>query len=483
MGLLTLSSKSMLADGSMHGTVPPPGVFELRRRVLTRLLQRFRHLKFLFAPLLFGTIAWVLMVDPAPWRMALLAAGFVTVVLFGAIRARPHMQRLCDRDFHVFDAIPFVTIHVTIITATGGLVSPLLLMMFNAAHNSALLGTLPAARLVFALHITSLWMMLTLHLVGPVDPAMNMFLADGAQLPTLLIVSIGLAATIALSGAHLMGLRTREAVDEQLDQAVRARDTALGNFRERADELTTLSAEIAHELKNPLATVKGLAALIGKDAEGKAAERLSVLRREVDRMQGILDEFLNFSRPLAPLTVRRVDLAKLVGEVVELHEGLAGERNVELAVDSEGQTTVSCDPRKIKQVLVNLLQNALDAAPPESRVEIVLRRVVDVVEIQVIDHGTGVPEDLVERVFEAGMTTKANGNGLGLPMARALARQHGGDLRLDSTLAGTGCSAVLELPIAGPTLATPEPAPARESTAAARTPNPEPVARPLGATP
>jgi len=475
----------MLVDGAPPGAVPPPGVFELRRRVLTRLLQRFRHLKFLFAPLLFGTVGWVLFVDPAPWRMALLAAGFVTVMLFGAIRARPTMQRLCDRDFHVFDAIPFVTIHVTIITATGGLVSPLLLMMFNAAHNSALLGTVPAARFVFALHIVSLWLMLALHLVGPVDPAMNMFLADGAQLPTILIVSIGLAATIALSGAHLMGLRTREAVDDQLDQAVRARDTALGNFRERADELTTLSAEIAHELKNPLATVKGLAALIGKDAEGKAAERLSVLRREVDRMQGILDEFLNFSRPLAPLTVRRVDLAKLVGEVVELHEGLASERKVELAIDAEGQTAVTCDPRKLKQILVNLLQNAIDAAPPSTRVELVVRRVVDTVEIQVVDHGSGVPEDLVEQVFEAGMTTKANGNGLGLPMARALARQHGGDLRLEPSRTDTGCSAVLLLPIAGPTLVVPEPIPREPAAASATTgrhPTAEPVARPLGAT-
>jgi two-component system, NtrC family, sensor histidine kinase HydH len=183
--------------------------------------------------------------------------------------------------------------------------------------------------------------------------------------------------------------------------------------------------------------------------------------------------------------VRRVDLAKLVGEVVELHEGLAGERKVELFVDAEGQTTVSCDPRKLKQVLVNLMQNAIDAAPAESRVEIVLRRVVDVVEIQVVDHGNGVPQDLAERVFEAGMTTKPNGNGLGLPMARALARQHGGDLRLDTTLAGTGCTAVLELPIAGPRLTTPElvPAAPRESSTVGRAPAPEPVARPLGATP
>jgi signal transduction histidine kinase len=205
---------------------------------------------------------------------------------------------------------------------------------------------------------------------------------------------------------------------------------------------------------------------------------LSVLRREVDRMQGILDEFLNFSRPLAPLTVRKVDLGKLVGEVVELHEGLAGERKVELAVDIEGQTAVTCDPRKIKQVLVNLLQNAIDAAPPETRVEIVLRRVVDTIELQVVDRGSGVPAELVERVFEAGMTTKANGNGLGLPMARALARQHGGDLRLEDRVDGPGCAAIVRLPVHGPRLADPLPT---GTFSEDRSEVPPLVDRPLGA--
>jgi len=146
-----------------------------------------------------------------------------------------------------------------------------------------------------------------------------------------------------------------------------------------------------------------------------------------------------------------------VREVGDLHEGIASDRRIELRVDAEPGVGVACDPRKIKQILVNLLQNALDAADAETRVDLVVRRIVDTVEVQVLDRGPGVPAALSERVFEAGMTTKSNGNGLGLPMARALARQHGGDLRLEDRVDGPGCAAIVRLPVHGPRLADPLP--------------------------
>ncbi len=458
------------------------GVEELRRRALMRLIERFRMVGRIVGPLLFGFVAWILYTDGTAWRWALLlvvaGTGLALKVRLRAV-AGTVAARFCQRDFRPHEALHFVAVHLLLIAISGGLASPLLPVLFAGAYNAALFGNLAAARMVFACHIGGIWTLLAIHLTHAVQLVPVTFGEAYGWPGELFLVVIAAAMTVTLSVAHLMGLRMREAVDEQLEQAVVAREAALGNYRERADELTTLSAEIAHELKNPLATVKGLAALLGKDASGKTAERLGVLRREVDRMQGILDEFLNFSRPLAPLTVRRVDLARLVREVVDLHEGIASDRRIEIHVDAEAGVGVACDPRKIKQILVNLLQNALDAGDADSRLDLVVRRIVDTVEVQVLDRGPGVPAALSERVFEAGMTTKANGNGLGLPMARALARQHGGDLRLEDRVDGPGCAAVLRLPVHGPRLADPLPTFTEE-----REPKedlPPLVERPLGA--
>jgi signal transduction histidine kinase len=119
---------------------------------------------------------------------------------------------------------------------------------------------------------------------------------------------------------------------------------------------------------------------------------------------------------------------------------------------TEPHTSAVCDPRKVKQILVNLLQNALDAAETDTTVELVVSRRGDDVEIAVLDRGPGVPAGLGDRVFEAGMTTKPTGNGLGLPMARALARQHGGELQLGPRRDGSGCAATVRLPALGPPL-------------------------------
>jgi two-component system sensor histidine kinase HydH len=430
------------------------GVDEIRRKALLRLVHRFRVVKWVMGPMLFGVLAWIFTHDGAVWRWAGLAvwAGFALAIgLRFGFGSRKGMERFCERDFRPFEAVPIALMHLVLLVITGGLASPLLPVMFAAAHNSGLFGGPRAARTVFVMQVTGLWVLLAIHLSGVIEMVPQALIATGLPSPTFFIV-LAFVLSAALTAAHLMGLRLREAVDEQLSQALQARAAALGNYRERADELTTLSAEIAHELKNPLATVKGLAALLGRGAEGKNAERVAVLRREVDRMQGILDEFLNFSRPLAPLTVRRVDLGKLTREVIDLHEGIASERRITMMLATEPHTSAVCDPRKVKQILVNLLQNALDAAETDTTVELVVSRRGDDVEIAVLDRGPGVPAGLGDRVFEAGMTTKPTGNGLGLPMARALARQHGGELQLGPRRDGSGCAATVRLPALGPPL-------------------------------
>ena len=161
-------------------------------------------------------------------------------------------------------------------------------------------------------------------------------------------------------------------------------------------------------------------------------------------MQGILEELLNFSRPLVPLAMEAVEAADLADDVVRMHEGSAVDRGVTLTVVAEPARLV-CDPRKVRQVLVNLVQNALHASPRGGEVTIEVEIERGDVAFHVADRGPGLADEVRDRVFEAGVTTKEDGSGIGLVVARALARQHGGELELEDREGG-GCRATLRLP-------------------------------------
>jgi signal transduction histidine kinase len=250
--------------------------------------------------------------------------------------------------------------------------------------------------------------------------------------------------TFLLVGGAGLGRVIRKTFDGMVRRALSAQEDSLRAYREREAELSALSAEIAHELRNPLASVKGLAALLAPAmADARSAERLSVLRREVDRLQSILDEFLNFSRPLVPLALGSTDLGAIAREVAVLHEGMARDRGV--VVEVRGSGRARCDPRKVKQVLINLVQNALDASPSGEAVEIEVQDGAVSSRLSVLDRGAGLDPALGGRVFEPGVTTKAGGSGLGLTVARAIARQLGGELRL-AERDGGGLRAELTLP-------------------------------------
>jgi len=241
--------------------------------------------------------------------------------------------------------------------------------------------------------------------------------------------------------ATTVGGKVRATLAAVVERALAANEREREAHAEHARELVTLSAEIAHELKNPLASVKGLAALLARDLDGRSAERLAVLRAEVDRMQESLEAFLDFSRPLSPISRAPFDVAALAAEVVALCEGLARPRGIALETPA-GPVTLSGDARKLRQLLVNLVQNAIEASPSGSRVEIGASA-GDPVVLEVRDRGGGLAPGLDP--FAPGVTTKAKGSGLGLTIARALVQQHGGEISL-LPREGGGTVARVQLP-------------------------------------
>jgi two-component system sensor histidine kinase HydH len=163
-------------------------------------------------------------------------------------------------------------------------------------------------------------------------------------------------------------------------------------------------------------------------------------------MQSILHDFLNFARPLGPLRLEEHDLRDLCGEVVYLHEGLAHGRGIALSVEPGVSLSLPCDARKIKQLLVNLVQNALEASADGSPITLAAGVEGEFGCVQVRDRGAGLPAELAVSGPLAGATTKAHGSGIGLTIVRALAEQHGGRFRLFNRDGG-GCVAELALPL------------------------------------
>jgi len=164
-------------------------------------------------------------------------------------------------------------------------------------------------------------------------------------------------------------------------------------------------------------------------------------------MTTVLDDFRNFSRPLSGLSLRKSRLRSLIRDVVVLNEGRAEARGVNLALRDGDDVQLVCDPQKIKQAVLNLVQNALDSTPSGGSVDVSVRVIaLDHAEVSVRDTGPGLSPKVVDRLFTPGVTTKEHGTGIGLVVARSIADQHGGTLRLNNRETG-GCEAVLSLPI------------------------------------
>ncbi|HEU4409221.1 MAG TPA: HAMP domain-containing sensor histidine kinase, partial [Polyangiaceae bacterium] len=346
----------------------------------------------------------------------------------------------------------FATGQALAVAATGGTDSPLLPAMAVMSLVLAIYAPLRWAVACLVVQSAALAAMTFGQVTGSFDAAVPELLGGGPRAGSATMTGVrGAFALLILNGAHRFGRKVRDTFEGIGRRAVDARDEERQAYAEQTTALTTLAAEIAHELKNPLASVKGLADLVARGLEGRPAERMDVLRQEVDRMQAILEEFLNFSRPLAPLAQDQVDLASLCRDVIALHEGPALERRASLRLERSDAPPVRCDRRKVKQILVNLVQNAIAASPAGGAIVLEVRHegACDrgALRVLVRDEGPGLAPELLEQVFAPGVTTKEGGSGLGLTVSRLLARQHGGELTLRAGEGGRGCVGELVLPL------------------------------------
>lgn len=422
-----------------------PRFEDLREDEVSKMLGDFLRMVIVMTPLsVIVTLAFVL-TESAVWRVSTFTAMVValTVTAIVLVRARRRGRTLTMRPsvLAIMAAAQLVGVVIT-----GGVESPFIPETIITGVILAMFLPSSWASFSVAMQIVVLAVLTPLQAMDVISDALPQVFGGGARAGSPALAWVRGASTIGfLYFALVGGRRVKQTFEAVGRSALRSRDEALASYAEESRTLTIFVGEIAHELKNPLATIKGLSALVARDLEqGKNAERMAILRRETERMQTVLDEFLNFSRPVVPLAEHVVALEPLCLEVARLHEGMVGERALRLEVRVAADLAARCDRRKIKQVLINLIQNAIAASPDGA--SIVLRGASSdgSIDIEVIDEGPGVPPEIERSVFEAGVTSKPGGSGFGLTVSRALARQHGGDVAIRSTK--NGCTAILTLP-------------------------------------
>jgi signal transduction histidine kinase len=207
---------------------------------------------------------------------------------------------------------------------------------------------------------------------------------------------------------------------------------------ERMAALGTLASSLAHEVRNPLNSISLQLVLLSRRLErgGDPAQKTEVLglvksaRAEIARLDGLVEEFLSI-RTLDRLSLSEIRPDGLVREVMELMGPVADRKGVEVIEESDDDLPrVQLDREKMKQVLINLVRNAIEAMPDGGKLTVSLRGSADAAVISVSDTGVGIQPGL--DIFEFFTTTKRGGTGLGLPIARRIVEAHGGSLDVES---------------------------------------------------
>jgi signal transduction histidine kinase len=264
------------------------------------------------------------------------------------------------------------------------------------------------------------------------------------------------AVDLALLGGWSMvltiwaiGRRVVELFDMQRSQAKclsRLREGALVDAESRRRGMELMTTKLAHELKNPLAAIKSLIQVEAKQAaDDKSRRRLEVVLTEVERMGTLLRDYLDIARPLVEASVARVQLDELMTDVSALVTGRAEAAGVLLAVQGQGGV-LHVDERLLKEALVNVVCNAIEATPRDGQVTVHYHYGDRSASIVVRDTGRGMDKDTASRVGTPFFTTRENGTGLGVVIAKTAIAQHGGTLEYHST-PGIGTIARIELPI------------------------------------
>jgi signal transduction histidine kinase len=215
--------------------------------------------------------------------------------------------------------------------------------------------------------------------------------------------------------------------------------------KEKWAAIGELSSNIAHEIRNPLASLKGSIEMLKEDSVPKNYKQrlMEIALNEMERLDRIITDFLTYSRPTPP-EFKRFELHSMLDETIELLKNVE-QNNISINKKYTGRLELNADPQKMRQVFWNLGINSIEAMPEGGELIISTRNMDRSAEITFKDFGAGIDEKNIEKIFYPFFTTKENGTGLGLAIAYRIIEEHNGKINVNSR-PGVGTTFEIILP-------------------------------------
>ena len=253
---------------------------------------------------------------------------------------------------------------------------------------------------------------------------------------TIFIAMVGILASVLAEEVRVQSGQYRKVAEQlvEANQSLREAEDAVRRS-DRLAALGQLSAGLAHELRNPLGTIKASAEMLSRSVAGEnevAREVAGFISSEVDRTNALVTRFLDFARPLK-LRRDETDLSRVIDRAVEQAEREAAGRHVAIFKNYSPEIPpLAIDAELMERVFYNLLVNAVQASPAQGTVTIKTRAGDGVAEICVIDRGCGIDPNIMNTIFNPFVTTKPDGVGLGLAIVSKIVDEHGGRISVES---------------------------------------------------
>jgi PAS domain S-box-containing protein len=235
-----------------------------------------------------------------------------------------------------------------------------------------------------------------------------------------------------------------EKVEERTNQLKKTQEQLLKS--ERLAAIGQLAAMIGHDLRNPLTGISTCAyylkTKLGSKMDEKAREMFELIEKDIEHSNKIINDLLDYAREI------RLELTKTTPKLVmkEAFSLVEIPEIIQVLDETQNEPRIEVDIEKMKRVFVNIVKNAVDAMPTGGKLMIESKKLSNNVEIAITDTGTGIPNDVLEKLWTPLFTTKAKGMGLGLPICKRIVEAHGGSISVESTV-GKGTTFTVSVPI------------------------------------